>query len=98
VLVLDEFDSLVADHLPELLEIGTIRYARSPKSSLKQRRSLLIQTDGADFEILLWESGEVELGWGTPEDLHQESIELSSDAELRDLVERFIEIGRSWGR
>ena len=93
---LDQLDSIVAEQLRALTEVGKVRYAKSPPDSLKQRRSLGVRTDTADFEIILWESGEVEFGYGTSSDPHEEHLDISSKSELEDLVARFLETARAW--
>lgn len=89
------FDAIVAEHIPDFIEIGVVRYAKTPHP-YKERRSLSVQPVWADFEIILWDSGEVEFGYGTEGEAHEQTLMVTCEADLRELVGRFIQVARSW--
>jgi hypothetical protein len=96
VSLLEALDELVASQLREYIEVGRLRYGKSASTALKQRRSLGIQTEVADFEILVWESGEIEFGYGTATKAIEEHIEITTALELEDVLRRFLATAQSW--
>jgi hypothetical protein len=94
--ILTTMDQIVASHLTQLIEIGRLRYSKSPPAPYKERRSLGIQTDVADFEILIWDTGETQFGYGSPANAVEEYLEIDTQAELQALVERFLSIAKTW--
>lgn len=89
------FDAIVAEHIHDFIDIGVLRYAKTPHP-YKERRSLSVRPAWADFEIILWDSGEVEFGYGTAEEAHEQTLIVTSEADLRELVGRFLQVARSW--
>ena len=94
--LMDALDSIVAERLRELVALGQVSYSASPRDRPKQSRSLGIHLPDADFELLSWESGEVEFIFGTVGEPHNEHLDISSETELRALVERLEGIARTW--
>ena len=94
--ILDVFDALVAAHLRDFIALGRMRYSRTPEHELEQRRSLGVQTGVADFEILLWSSGDVDFGYGTVDDNHDEHMQVVSEAQLEALIERLTGLAKAW--
>jgi hypothetical protein len=93
--VLEAFDGLVAGHLRDFIELGRMRYSRTPASDTEQRRSLGLQTGTADFEILVWSTGDVEFGYGTVGDNHDEHLNSASEHDLEALIQRLLELARA---
>ncbi|MGX5680949.1 hypothetical protein [Schumannella luteola] len=95
--LLSALDAAVAENLSALIAIGEMHYGRSSDDTYVDRRSLLVRTaESVDFEILMWSTGDVELGYGVFGDSHHEHIDVESAEDVRVLIDRFIEIGRSW--
>ena len=94
--LLESLDTIVAERLSVLVDLGRVTYFKSPPSRPKSMRSLGIHRDQVDFEISVWESGEVELTYGTVDDPHSEHIDISSESELVKLAERLLELARTW--
>lgn len=81
--------------LADLLEIGPTRFARA-STPVENRRSLLVKGDLGEFEMFIWDSGDLEFGYGTAADNHLEHHVLQSEDELRNFMQRFLEIARSY--
>lgn len=94
--LLEVFDTLVATHLRDFIDLGRMRYSRTLGAGPEQRRSLGVQTESADFEILVWSTGDVELGYGTVDNNHDEHFQVESEPELAALIEHLLKLARTW--
>lgn len=94
--VFDDMDQVVAKHLPELIRVGQITYSTSPLNGPPERRNLGIHTPTADFEMLVFEDGWVELPYGTAADPHFEGAEVASLEEIEAQLLRLLKIARVW--
>lgn len=90
--ILDDMDELVATRLRALIVVGQVSYASSFEWQVDQRRTLGIHKSGVAFELLVWERGEAEIVYGTPEDGGSEYHPAVASADLPVLLDRLIAI------
>lgn len=94
--LLAAFDEVVGNCVGEIVAVGSLRYSRTPVGQPEQRRSLGISTAQADFELLVWETGDAEFGYGVAGDNRDEHLLVRTRADLEAQVLRLIRAARDW--
>lgn len=93
---LERLDLWLAGHRAELELAGTIHYGHSDTDRPNPSANLLVTTAaGGEVELLLWSSGEAELSSGPFDASRFDHFDLTSDAELATLLERFMSLVRA---
>lgn len=90
--ILTALADAVAARSPLLSMLGEVTYALSSGDRAKQSAHLSIETSHRSIELLLWDSGECELNYGTVESATYEHLEVRNPAEVAALVDRVLDL------
>lgn len=71
--------------------LGLVTFRRSDEERAKPSAHLVVSAGGRVSEMIVWDSGEVELTYGTPDDPCDEHHEVDDPAELDRLLEQLIQ-------
>lgn len=74
-----------------LRELGPVTFRRSDEERAKPSAHLVVHAGSRLAEMIVWDSGEVELTYGTPDEPHDEHHEVDDPAELDRLLEQLVD-------
>lgn len=73
-----------------LRRLGPVTLRRSDEALSKPSAHLVVSAGDRLLELIVWDSGEVELTYGTPEDPHDEHREVDDPEELDRLLDELV--------
>ncbi len=73
-----------------LQALGHVTFRRSDQERAKPSAHLVVQARSRLAEIIVWDSGEAELNYGTPDEPHYEHHEIDDPADLDQLLEQLV--------
>jgi hypothetical protein len=80
----------VHDNSDRLRAIGQLTFRRSDDDRPKTSVHLVIAAEPRFAGAIIWDSGEVELSYGTADDPHDEHHELDDPEDLESLLESLV--------
>lgn len=74
-----------------LRKLGPVTFRRSDGVRAKPSAHLVVQAGSRLAEMIVWDSGEVEVSYGSPDESHDEHHEVDDPAELDRLLEQLLD-------
>ena len=92
--LLDRLETWVESHREELSVAGDVTFRRGPEERDNRSAELVVAGARDVFELVLWESGEVELGQLVDEEVRLEHVDVVSSDDLGRLCRRALDLVR----